>query len=191
VKLIVGLGNPGTLYAGSRHNAGYAVVKAIAHSQKILLKRDNGTSSLSARIKERGKTAILALPLTFMNLSGIAVKALLKKYKTDLSDLLVVCDDMDLEFGRMKLRPFGSSAGHRGVESIIDSLASDKFARLRVGIGRPHKNAQPSDYVLTPFSKKEKEEIPGIIKAASDCCLSWIDKGIAETMNVYNKKEQK
>jgi PTH1 family peptidyl-tRNA hydrolase len=189
VKLIVGLGNPGTLYAGSRHNVGYAVVKAIAHSQKTLLKRDSGTSSLSAKIKERGKTVILAIPLTFMNLSGIAVKALLKKYKRDLSDLLIICDDMDLEFSRMKLKPFGSSAGHRGVESVIDSLASDRFARLRVGIGRPHKNVQPSDYVLTPFSKREKEEILRIIKAVSDCCFSWVDQGIAETMNVYNKKE--
>ncbi|MGA2775613.1 MAG: aminoacyl-tRNA hydrolase [Candidatus Omnitrophota bacterium] len=189
MKLIVGLGNPGTLYADSRHNAGYAVVKAIAHSQKASLKRDNGTSSLSARIKAGPKTVILALPLTFMNLSGIAVKALSEKHKIDLADLLIVYDDMDLKFGRMKLRPFGSSAGHKGVESVINSLASDRFARLKIGIGRPHRNGEPSDYVLTVFSKKEKEEIPGIIKAASDCCLSWVQKGIAETMNVYNKKE--
>ena len=188
MKLIVGLGNPGTVYASSRHNAGYAVVKAIAHSKKVLFKRDNGTSSLSAKLKVGPKTVILSLPLTFMNLSGAAVKGLLEKYKIDLADLLIVYDDMDLEFGRIKLRPHGSSAGHRGVESIINSLADNGFARLKVGIGRPHKYVESSDYVLTPFSKKEKEKLNSIIRLALECCLSWVETGVVETMNIYNKK---
>ena len=188
MKLIVGLGNPGTVYASSRHNAGYAVVKAIAQSQKTLLKRDLGTSSLSAKIKVGAKTVVLALPLTYMNLSGSAVKALLKKYKIDLSDLLIVCDDLDLEFGRMKLRPSGSSGGHRGLSSIIGSLGMSEFPRLKIGISRPHKYVEAADYVLMPFTKKEKEEFTGIIKTAVDCCLSWVDKGADEAMNIYNKR---
>ena len=190
MKLIVGLGNPGTVYASSRHNAGYAVVKAIAQSQKTLLKRDLGTSSLSAKIKVGAKTVVLALPLTYMNLSGSAVKALLKKYKIDLSDFLIVCDDLDLEFGRMKLRPSGSSSGHRGLSSIIDSLGMSEFARLKIGIGRPHKYVEAADYVLMPFAKKEKEEFAGIVKTAVECCFSWVEKGAGETMNIYNKRSK-
>jgi PTH1 family peptidyl-tRNA hydrolase len=188
VKLIVGLGNPGTVYANSRHNAGYAVVKAIAQSRKTLLKRDLGTSSLSAKIKVGAKTVILALPLTYMNLSGSAVKALLRKYKIDLVDLLIVYDDLDLEFGRIKLRPSGSSAGHRGLSSIIDSLGVSELARLKIGIGRPHRYVEASDYVLMPFAKKEKEEFFGIINSAVECCLSWVEKGVNESMNIYNKR---
>ena len=188
MKLIVGLGNPGTVYANSRHNAGYAVIKDIAQSQKTLLKRDLGTSSLSAKIKVGAKTIVLAQPLNFMNLSGSAVKALLKKYRIDLSDLLIVCDDLDLEFGRMKLKPTDSSAGHRGVGSIIDSLGTSDFARLKIGIGRPHKYVEAADYVLMPFTRKEKEEFSGIIDSAAECCLSWVEKGVNESMNIYNKR---
>lgn len=190
MKLIIGLGNPGTVYANSRHNAGYAVVKAIAQSQKTLLKRDLGTSSLSTKIKVGAKTVILALPLTYMNLSGSVAKALLRKYKIDLVDLLIVCDDLDLEFGRIKLKPSGSSAGHRGTGSIIDSLANSEFARLKIGIGRPHKYVESADYVLMSFTKKEKEEFSGIIKTAVGCCLSWVEKGINESMNIYNKRSK-
>jgi len=189
MKLIVGLGNPGTVYAGSRHNAGYMVVREIARSQKAALKRDIGTRSLSAKAKAGQEKIILALPLTYMNLSGSAVKALLKKYKIDPADLLIVCDDMDLEFGRIKLRPSGSSAGHRGLDSIIESLNSDNFARLKIGIGRPHAKKTAADYVLDTFSNQEKEDIPVIIRRAADCCISWIDNGIEETMNIYNKKD--
>ena len=190
MKLIVGLGNPGSVYAGSRHNAGYAVIKAIARSQKAVLKRDSGTSSLSAKIKVGPKTVILALPLTFMNLSGAAVKALLNKYKIGLEDFLIVCDDLDLEFGRIKLRPSGSSAGQRGIDSVISSLADSAFARLKIGIGRPGKYVGTADYVLMSFSKKEKNELGKIITIALDCCFSWVEKGVNETMNIYNKKRK-
>ena len=188
MKLIVGLGNPGRLYADSRHNIGFSTVKALAKIYKISLKKESGNSSLSGRVKIGGQNVILATPLTFMNLSGIAVSGLLKKYRIDLADLLVVLDDVDLEFGRLKLRPSGSSGGQRGLQSIIDSIGSQGFARLRIGIGRPQQNLQTSQYVLSPFHKKEKEQVGQTIERAAQCCQAWVRKGVTETMNIFNQR---
>ncbi len=207
MKLIVGLGNPGDIYKDSRHNIGFSVVKALAKSYKISLKKDSGTNSLSAKVKIGQQNVILATPLTFMNLSGIAIKALLKKYRVDLprslyqgedpsgkkerglDNLLVILDDLDLEFGRLKLRPSGSSGGHRGLKSIIDSSGASTFARLRIGIGRSLKDSDAAKYVLSPFAKKEKKELSQVITRATECCQSWVIKGITETMNIFNQKE--
>lgn len=191
MKLIVGLGNPGGAYAPSRHNIGFTVVKALAKKYKAVLKKDFAISSLSARIKIAGQSVVLSLPLTFMNLSALAVKPLVKKYKIDLNDLLIVCDDLDLEFGRLKIRASGSSAGHRGMQSIIDSLKKEDFARLRIGIGRPtHKDLETADYVLSAFTKKEKIQVSEIIERAVECCQSWAIKGVTETMNAFNKRSE-
>lgn len=190
MKLIVGLGNPGEAYAPSRHNIGFTVVKAVAKKYKAALKKDYTISSLSARIKIAGQNVALAIPLTFMNLSALAVKPLMKKYKIDLNNLLVVCDDLDLEFGRLKIRASGSSAGHRGIQSIIDLLKKEDFARLRIGIGRPNKDLEAADYVLSAFTKKEKMQVSEIIERAADCCQSWVTKGVTETMNVFNKRSK-
>lgn len=186
MKLIVGLGNPGRIYAGSRHNIGYFVVKAFAKECKIPLKKESGASCLAGRSKFRGQNLILALPLTFMNLSGIAVSSLVKKYKIGPNNLLVVCDDLDLEFGRLKLKESGSSAGHRGIKSVIESLNTQDFCRLRVGIGRPAGNSDAAGYVLAPFGKKEKIQLKEIIGKAVDCCRVWAVKGINEAMNIFN-----
>ena len=188
MKLIVGLGNPGTLYKDSRHNIGFLTVKALAHSCKAAFRSDIGTRSLSAKIKYKGQNIILAMPLTFMNLSGPAVAALAKKYKADLEDLLVVCDDLDLEFGRLRIKAGGTSAGHRGVESVIGSLSSDSFGRLRVGISRPRKAQEASEYVLSPFTRAERGLLAGIIENAAECCKTWSTQGITEAMNIFNKR---
>ena len=186
VKLIVGLGNPGRIYTESRHNIGFSVVKALSKIYKIPLKKDN-TFSLSGKGRAGTESLILALPLTFMNLSGIAVSALTKKYKIDLADLLVACDDLDLGFGVIKIRPGGSSGGHRGLGSIIDSLGSQGFSRLRVGIGRPlQSRTDAAGFVLSPFTKKEKEKIKELIENACDCCRVWVRQGITESMNIFN-----
>jgi len=190
MKLIVGLGNPGTAYRDSRHNIGFMAVKALAHSSKAAFKRDIGTRSLSAKIKYAGQNVILAMPLTFMNLSGPAVKALMKKYKAGPEGLLVVCDDLDLEFGRLKIKTGGTSAGHRGVGSIIESLSGDSFSRLRVGIGRPCCGQDASEYVLSPFTKREKEQLSEIIEKTVDCCRAWIGPGITEAMSIFNKRSE-
>ncbi len=198
MKLIVGLGNPGSNYIGSRHNIGFSAVKALSRKYKIPLKKERGILSLSGKGKIEGSFILLALPLTFMNLSGIAVSALLRKYKIDLprpcaqerglSDLLVVCDDLDLKFGAVRIRPSGSSGGHRGLKSVIGCLGSQEFCRLRIGIGRPQGAVVDSaDYVLAPFDKKEKEKIKEIIERACDCCRSWVSEGLTESMNIFNR----
>jgi len=123
-----------------------------------------------------------------MNLSGVAVKALLKKYKVASENLLVVCDDLDLEPGRIKIRPSGTSAGHRGLESIIEQIATREFSRLRIGIGRPPGSTDPAEYVLRGFSRREKPLIDQVREKAVECCISWVEKGIEETMNMFNAK---
>jgi len=186
MKLIVGLGNPGLIYAGSRHNIGFTVLKSLAASLKISFKREASVSALVGKQKVIEENIILALPQTFMNLSGVAVKALLKKFKITPEDLLVVCDDLDLELGRMKIRPTGSSAGQRGIKSIIEQIGTQDFNRLRIGIGRPKNPEDAAKYVLSGFLRKEKEMLGKIKEEAAGCCLSWAEKGITETMNIYN-----
>jgi len=188
MKLIVGLGNPGRIYKDSRHNIGFSVINALSIKYKILLKKESGVFSLSGKGKIQSQHFLLALPLTFMNLSGIAVSALLKKYKLDLQDLLVVCDDLDLGFGAIKIRPCGSSGGHHGLKSIIGSLGSQEFCRLRIGIGRPlQDNTDTADYVLSPFHKKEKGQIGEIIEKGCEYCRVWVTKGIIESMTIFNR----
>ncbi len=188
MKLIIGLGNPGLIYAGSRHNIGFTVVKSLASSLKISFKRDNSVLSLVGSGKLGREDLILALPQTFMNLSGVAVKALFKKFRAKPEDLLVVCDDLDLELGRMKIRQNGSSGGQRGLTSIIEHLGTHDFNRLRIGIGRPKGKADAAEYVLSGFLSKEKTIVQEVKVDAVDCCMSWIDNGIVETMNTFNKK---
>ena len=127
------------------------------------------------------------MPLTFMNLSGSCIKPLLKKYKIDSADLLVVCDDLDLELGRIKMRPHGSSGGHRGLQSVIDNLGTQEFSRLRIGIGRPGKDLDTADYVLSAFGRDEKKQVKEVVDRGVDCCRTWLTDGVAVCMNIFNK----
>ena len=188
MKLIVGLGNPGRLYSNSRHNIGFMAVKALAAKNKVTLKRGLFGSSLTARLKLGNHTVLLVQPLTFMNLSGSGIKPLLKKHKLALVDLLVICDDMDLELGVLRLRPEGSSGGHKGLDSVIHSLGTKEFARLRIGVGRPSERTDAADYVLAPFKRIDLEKIEGVIDSAVSCAESWITQGLSEAMNNYNKR---
>jgi len=187
MKLIVGLGNLGDIYVHSRHNVGFSVIKDLAKKLKLSFKKDNFSKSQIVKARIKQEQVILALPVTFMNLSGDAVIRLIKKYRIDLENLLVVCDDLDLEFGRLKLRPGGSSGGHRGIESIKDYLGSQRFARLRIGIGRPPEGVDAAEYVLSPFTKQEKVDVESIIDRARACSESWVVKGVTKTMNIFNK----
>lgn len=184
----MGLGNPGGTYRDSRHNIGFSVVKALARAYKITLKKESASCSLAGKGEIEGVNVILAMPLTFMNLSGSAVNLLLKKYKISLEDLLVVCDDLDLEFGRLRVRPSGSSGGQRGLKSIIAALKSGEFCRLRIGIGRPRKNMDAAGFVLSDFSRREKNRIKDVIRQACDCCRVWITEGVTESMNIFNTR---
>ncbi len=191
MKLIVGLGNPGKDYAGSRHNIGFLVIKALAKSCKIPFKKDTATFSLNALVKIDGQNVILAMPLTFMNLSGMAVSALFKKYKIGPDNLLVVCDDLDLGLPRLRIRALGSSGGHRGLKSVIDALGTKGFSRLRIGIGRPENiNIEASEYVLSPFNREEKGQVEKAIERARQCCSIWVTKGVTEAMNIFNKRSR-
>ncbi len=191
MKLIVGLGNPGGIYTNSRHNIGFKVVRALAKARNLTLKKDSGAPALSAKFKIDKQSVVLAMPLVFMNLSGLAVSGLLKKYKIDLYDLLVVCDDLDLEFGRLKIKQEGSSGGHRGLESIISSLGKKNFNRLRIGIDRPRPRLETAEYVLSGFTRQEKERLLETIDKAVDCCLAWVSEGITKSMNIFNPCQRK
>jgi PTH1 family peptidyl-tRNA hydrolase len=125
-----------------------------------------------------------------MNLGGQAVSALLKKFKSSPEDLLVVCDDLDLELGRMKIRPSGSSGGHRGLVSIIEHLGTQNFSRLRIGIGRPKNSNDAADYVLAGFLRGQKMLVQEVKEDAVNCCLSWAEKGVVETMNMFNLRSR-
>jgi PTH1 family peptidyl-tRNA hydrolase len=188
VKLIVGLGNPGGIYSASRHNIGSLAIKALAKKHKIALKKNPGTFSLCGRGRIAGQDVALAVPFTFMNLSGKAVEALINKYKLRLEDILIVCDNLDLELARLKVRGSGSSGGHRGLKSIIDALKSEGFSRLRIGIGRPSRNIEVSDYVLSGFDKTDKKRLKESLKNASACCELWISEGITKSMNIFNRR---
>lgn len=191
MKLIVGLGNPGRIYTQTRHNIGFSVVKALGRIYKIPFRKNNNTFSLTAKGKIEGGPVLLALPLTYMNLSGNAVKELLKKYKAGLGDLLVVCDDIDLRLGGLRIRPSGSSGGHRGLSSVIGALGSEEFSRLRIGIGRPQENGfDTADYVLSAFTKKEKNKIKEILENACECCRIWVAKGVTVSMNIFNRRRE-
>lgn len=187
MKLIVGLGNPGRFYSGSKHNIGSLVIKALAKKHKIALKKDRDAFSLSGKGKICGQDALLAVPLTFMNLSGKAIAALIRKYKLHLKDILVVCDDLDLELGRIRIKDSGSSGGHGGLKSIIDRLKTQGVIRLRIGIGRPSLNQDVSDYVLSSFSKADKKRLKDSLKSAAACCEFWISQGITKSMNIFNR----
>jgi PTH1 family peptidyl-tRNA hydrolase len=142
------------------------------------------------KIRFKGHGVLLAMPLTFMNLSGVAVAELVNSYGIDLTNLLVVCDDLDLEAGRVKIKPGGSSGGHHGLKSIIDSLETNDFSRLRIGIGKPPLGRQTSDYVLCGFSKQEKTRVKEAITKAVDCCALWLTAGIDEAMNIFNTRSK-
>jgi len=187
MKLIIGLGNPGRFYSESRHNFGALVVRALAKKHKIALKRDSDTFSLSGRGKIAGCDVVLAVPFTFMNLSGKVAAALLKKYKLHLKDILIVCDDLDLELVRIRIKDSGSSGGHRGLKSIIGALKTEGFSRLRIGIGRPAPNLDVSDYVLSSFDRADKQRLKDSLKNATECCKLWISEGITKTMNIFNR----
>ena len=184
-KLIVGLGNPGPEYRATRHNAGFSVVAEVARQHHVSPK-PRATARVGRAIIA-GETVVLAQPTTMMNLSGRAVAALRRAdHISNLADLLVVYDDMDLPLGAVRLRERGGSGGHRGMQSINEAVGGQDFARLRVGIGRPAAGQDPIDYVLTRFSVDEEATIDRVIRVAADAVECWIQYGPSETMNRFN-----
>ncbi len=184
-RLIVGLGNPGREYAKTRHNIGFLCVDALARRWGLVFSRRRARAEV-AEGQACGQRVILAKPQTYMNESGTAVRGLLKLTDLAPSDLLVIADDLDLPFGRLRLREKGSSGGHRGIQSIIDQLGTDRFARLRIGIGRPPPGVDPIEYVLTSFTASEAAELPIIFERAAEGIEVLLTRGIAAAMNTLN-----
>jgi len=190
VKLVAGLGNPGSEYTGTRHNVGYDVVDVVAKRHGAAFDfADMNRDAATAKWRRPDEPVLLAKPLTFMNLSGQAVGQLLRFYKIEPSDFLIVCDDVNLPLGRLRARASGSEGGHNGLRSIAESLGTIDYARLRIGVGRGDARRGLADHVLARF---EKDEVPGIedaIARAADAVEMWIADGLARMMNTFNRDE--
>jgi PTH1 family peptidyl-tRNA hydrolase len=190
MKLVVGLGNPGRTYHGTRHNVGFEVLETIAGRHGCRWESaPRGAEALIARW--RGGDAVLGKPLTYMNLSGPAVLALLQFYKMDGSELLVVVDDINLELGRLRARAAGSAGGHNGLKSIIGALGHDAFARLRIGVGRGDARRDLADHVLARFEPDERPIAAEAVDRGADAVELFVAEGIARVMNRFNRKEDR
>ncbi len=185
MKIIVGLGNPGFSYRRSRHNFGFMVVQALAGQRGVRFRRGQHRSQ-QARGEIGKEEVLLVRPTTFMNASGAAVAGVLKQHGCRLEDLLVVCDDVALELGRIRLRRSGSAGGHNGLKSIIDHLHSDKFARLRLGVGQAPEGMEMMSYVLGVFHRAEWPTVHEVIARAVQAIETWVYHGADEAMNRFN-----
>jgi peptidyl-tRNA hydrolase, PTH1 family len=185
MKLVVGLGNPGRKYEGTRHNVGFDVIDLLAGRHRLEWESAPAEALFA---KWRAASVLLAKPLTFMNLSGYAIGDLLRFYKIDLPDLFVVVDDANLELGRLRARPSGSAGGHNGLKSIIEALGTEEFARLRVGVGRGDAR-DLADHVLAKFDPDERTEVAEAADRAADAAELFVTDGIGPVMNRFNRKE--
>jgi PTH1 family peptidyl-tRNA hydrolase len=182
--LVIGLGNPGRAYERSRHNVGFLVVDELArrHGARVT---DKAAKSLTGRIRVGDRELVLAKPQTMMNMSGLAAKALRAKYDVPLERTLVIHDDLDHPFGRLRIRKSGSSAGNHGIDSVIGSFGTQDFIRFRVGIGRPPGDGV--DYVLSPFTADEQSQLAAIIGRTADAVLFTAEHGIDRAMTEFNR----
>lgn len=183
--VVLGLGNSGTAYGKTRHNAGFMAVDRLALESGVKLDRQ-GDGYVYGVCSVGEEEVVLAKPLTYMNLSGVAAERLVRCYGGSSMSLIVVYDDCDLELGRLRIRKGGGSGGHRGVASVAERLGTPDFLRLRLGIGRPPSGMELSDYVLLPFGKEEKEVFEDELKRAAAALADIIKNGAGFAMNFYN-----
>jgi PTH1 family peptidyl-tRNA hydrolase len=191
VKLIVGLGNPGPEYQFSPHNMGFMVVDRLAERHSVRLTRKQYQSLCGRALfgKEPGEKEVwLIQPQTFMNLSGGAVKEWLVKQNCGPEELLVIADELDLPWGSMRIRQKGGAAGHHGLESIIETIGSKEFTRLRIGVSPEHPLADTVEYLLSPLKKSRRREMEEIIDRASEAVETILQEGAAKAMSLYNQR---
>jgi PTH1 family peptidyl-tRNA hydrolase len=210
MKLIVGLGNPGKQYEKNRHNVGFQTVDLLTQRHGLRFDAKQGKAAVALGVIDvqigveqaplspaqdaqtigrpvfQPRRVVLAKPQTFMNLVGPSVQALLRFYKVDPADLLVIYDDLDLPLGTLRLRATGGSGGHNGMKSIIGALGHGDFPRLRIGIDRPPGRMDPAAYVLQGFSAQQEEVMAGTRDLAADACQHWLAHGIVPAMNAFN-----
>ena len=183
--LIAGLGNPGEEYKDTRHNLGFEAVERLARQLGSGLKTDRNFEAKAAKTRFENEQLILIMPLTFMNLSGRSVKAASDYYKIPAEKMIIVYDDIDLEEGQIKVKQGGGSAGHKGVESVIEHVNSRDFIRVRIGAGRP-KTSQVADHVLSKINKSEKDRFESVADTAALAVIEIISSGLSAAMNKFN-----
>src|SRR5690625_1467552 len=186
MKCIVGLAHPGRKYRKTRHNIGFMVIDELLKRQNWSLNKTKFNGKYSIEFFNQDKIVLLQ-PQTFMNLSGDSVKPLMDFYQISPENLLVIYDDLDLPTGKIRLRKTGGHGGHNGMRSIIQSLGTKDFNRIRIGIDRAEVGTTVTDYVLSRFNKKELAEVEESIQRATDACESWFSKPFQEVMNEYNE----
>lgn len=184
MKLIIGLGNPGKEYEKTRHNTGFMVLDRFANKMGVSLIQ-NKFKGIYTKMKYHGEDVILLKPQTFMNLSGEAVRQIMDFYKIDLDDILVIYDDMDMPVGKLRLRESGSAGGHNGIKNIILHTGSQKFKRIRIGIGR-HPQMKVVDYVLSRFMQDEMIDMEKGIDLACEAIIDYLDHDFSHAMNHFN-----
>jgi PTH1 family peptidyl-tRNA hydrolase len=187
MKLIVGLGNPGRKYDGTRHNVGFEVVDSVVARQNLQWESAPAEALIA---RWRPAQVLVAKPLTFMNLSGYAVGELLRYFKIGLPDLLVIVDEVQLELGRLRARARGSAGGHNGLRSLVEQLGTQEFARLRVGVGRGDARRDLADHVLATFEPDERAVAADAVQRAADAAELFAAEGIAPVMNRFNRKAE-
>ncbi len=190
MKIVVGLGNPGQKYKHTRHNVGFDVLTNIAQRYFTGLPKAKFNAEVAEAVIKNEKT-ILISPLTFMNLSGQSVRAAVDFYKVPLEDLLIVCDDINLDIGRLRIKPGGSAGGQNGLKDIIQRLGTDQFPRLRLGVGKVPARWDTADYVLSKFDSDDRPLVDVGIKSAADAIEVWIESGLQTAMNRFNADPNK
>ena len=186
MKIIVGLGNPGTEYSTTRHNVGFLAVEELAKRWGLDVWR-NRNEALVAEYRGGAEPVLLVKPQTYMNLSGVAVGELVRWYKLTPADVIVIYDDLDLPVGKLRLRPQGGSGGHKGIESLLVHLGTEAFSRIRVGIGRPPAGWETANYVLGRFSPEEAPLMAETLVKAAEAVEYILKHGFTKAMNVYSK----
>jgi len=185
MPLIIGLGNPGNKYAGTRHNIGFEFIDRLAESMSVRLGPGKGPFHVG-KGNHKGHALYLVKPTTYMNNSGDAVRDAVNWYKEEVDHCLVCYDDLDLEVGTIRLRPGGSAGGHNGIKDIIKKLGTNAFPRLRIGIGNDFSRGQQVQHVLSPFSDDERTVLNSTLDTAVDAALCFIREGIDQAMNKFN-----
>ncbi|MCF7871314.1 MAG: aminoacyl-tRNA hydrolase [Candidatus Omnitrophica bacterium] len=183
LKIIVGLGNPGKKYSENRHNIGFKVIDRLASDYHIKFKRNIRLKSWVSEFKTASGRFLLVKPKTYMNNSGFCLDRVLFRYKTGLKDLLIIYDDADLNFGTLRIKKSGSAGGHRGMESIIDILGTKEINRLKIGVGKSAER-DLADYVLSDFSRGEKDKLKEILDKAAEVSLDWFKEKEEKTIRI-------
>lgn len=186
MKFVVGLGNPGKKYQATRHNLGFRVVDELAARQSITVQKEI-CGVLTGHWVQAGETILLGKPQTYMNRSGLAVGELLRYFHGTPDHLVLIYDDVDLPFGRIRIRTQGSAGGHRGLVSVIENLAGVPFSRIRIGIGRPPEGVETADYVLQPFDPEQSAQLEDLVHKAADAVMALLNDGPEVAMRGFNR----